>query len=172
MHWMVALLLAATPPQGEANAEEEKEDLGRQKVSVTTLVGSGLTLAAEDTAKRSPTFLLFDVGLFHPEHRWLEFSPAVMMELEGGLTVGAGLRLRAFTSLGPLRLYAIGGLEGFFAPRKLLGIRLGAGVTFPLHPRFSLASELGPTVYFAGNDIIERSALTKMDATAGIRVNF
>lgn len=172
MHWMVALLLAATPPQGEANAEEEKEDLGRQKVSVTTLVGSGLGLGADETARRSPVFLLFDVGLFHPEHRWLEFSPALMMELEGGLTVGAGLRLRAFTSLGPLRLYALGGLEGYFAPRKLLGARLGAGVTFPLHPHFSLASELGPTVYFAGNDLLDRTVITKLDVSAGIRVKF
>ncbi len=169
---MFALFLAAAPPEAKA---EPKEDLGRQKVSVTALGASGVGLASgppKTQVMRSPAMLLFDVGFFHPEHQWLEFSPSVMFEFERGQLFGLGFRLRAFTSLGRLRLYALGGLEGFVAPRKLLGVRLGAGVALPLHPRFWIVTELGPTVYFAGNDLRERSTFTKLDAGVGFRVNF
>ncbi len=170
MHWMFALLLAAAPP--EAKAKAEKEDLGRQKVSVTALVASGLSIASGEPnqAARSPVMLLFDAGFFHPEHRWLEFSPAIMAEI--GQLFGFGFRLRAFTSLGPLRLYAIGGIEGFVAPRKLLGARVGAGAALPLHRNFALAAEFGPAMYFAGGDLQDGTVLTKLDAGAGIRVTF
>lgn len=169
---MFALFLAAAPP--EANAEP-KEDLGRQKVSVTALGATGVSIAPgypNTLAKRSPAMLLFDVGFFHPEHQWLEFSPSLMVEFEGGQLFGLGFRLRAFTSVGRIRLYALGGLDGFVAPRKLLGARLGAGVVLPLHRRFSLVTELGPTIYFAGNDLPDRTTVTKLDAGVGFRVNF
>lgn len=171
MLWTVALLLAVAPPEAKA----EKEDLGRQKVSVTALAASGASLApgGERThVMRSPAMLLFDVGFFHPEHQWLEFSPALMMEFERGQNFGLGFRLRAFTSLGPLRLYALGGVEAFVAPRKLLGTRLGAGVAVPLHRRFAIAAEFGPAFYFGGDDIADRSSLIKLDGGAGIRVSF
>jgi len=169
---MFALFLAAAPPEAKA---EPKKDLGRQKVSVTALGGSGATLAPgypETHVKRSPAMLLFDVGFFHPEHQWLEFSPSLMVEFEGGQLFGVGFRLRAFTSVGRVRLYALGGLEGFVAPSRLLGARLGAGAAIPLHPRFSIVTELGPTIYFAGNDLPERTTATKLDAGVGFRVNF
>ena len=169
---MFALFLAAAPPEAKA---EPKEDLGRQKVSVTALGVSGFSITPghpKTNVARSPTMLLFDAGFFHPEHQWLEFSPSLMVEFEGGQLFGLGFRLRAFTSLGRLRLYALGGLEGFVAPRKLLGVRLGAGVALPLHPRFSVVTELGPTMYFAGNDLQDRSTVTKLDAGVGFRVNF
>jgi len=169
---MFALFLAAAPPEAKA---EPKEDLGRQKVSVTALGVSGASLGpgnGKTQLMRSPAMLLFDAGFFHPEHQWLEFSPSVMFEFERGQLFGLGFRLRAFTSLGRLRLYAIAGLEGFVAPRKFLGVRLGAGAVLPLHRRFSIVTELGPTVYFAGNDLRERSTLTKLDAGVGFRVNF
>lgn len=169
---MFALLLAATSPEAQA---EPKEDLGRQKVSVTALGVTGVSLAPglpKTLAKRSPAMLLFDLGFFHPEHQWLEFSPSLMFEFEGGQLFGLGFRMRAFTSLGRLRVYALGGLEGFVAPKKLLGIRLGAGLALPLHRRFSLVAESGPTVYFTGNDLPRHTTVTKLDAGVGVRVNF
>ncbi|MGH1344469.1 MAG: hypothetical protein ACRBN8_23110 [Nannocystales bacterium] len=172
MFSMFALFLAVAPPEGKA---EPKEDLGRQKVSVTALGATGFTVAPSPPkthAMRSPAMLLFDVGFFHPEHQWLEFSPALMLEFEGGQLFGLGFRLRAFTSLGRLRLYALAGLDGFVAPRKLLGVRVGAGAAIPLHRRFSVVTELGPTVYFAGNDLQHRTTTTKLDAGVGFRVNF
>lgn len=174
MQWMFALLLAVAPPEADAKPEK-KEDLGRQKVSITALGATGASLAPgqpQTLIKRSPTLLLFDVGFFHPEHQWLEFSPAMMVEFERGQLFGLGFRLRAFTSLWRLRIYAIGGIEGFVAPRKLLGARLGAGIAFPLHRRFALTTEFGPTVYFAGNDLPERTTVTKLDAGLGLRVTF
>lgn len=171
MLWTAALLLVAAPPEAKA----EKEDLGRQKVSVTALAATGASLAPygkETLLLRSPTMLLFDVGFFHPEHQWLEFSPAMMIEFERGQNFGLGFRLRAFTNLGPFRVYALGGIEAFVAPRKLMGARLGAGVAVPLHRRFAVAAEFGPTYYFGGDDIIDRSSLIKFDGGAGIRVTF
>jgi hypothetical protein len=173
MHWMFALLLAAAPP--EAKAKAEKEDLGRQKVSVTALAASGATLGPSDSktgVMRSPAMLLVDAGFFHPEHQWLEFSPAVMAVLEGRQLFGLGFRMRAFTSLWRLQVYAIGGIEAFVAPRKLLGARLGAGAALPLHRRFALTVEGGPTMYFAGGNLQDGAVGTKLDAGVGIRVNF
>lgn len=171
MLWTVALLLAATPPEAQA----KKEDQGRQKVSATALAVTGASMApgGERThVMRSPAMLLFDLGFFHPEHQWLEFSPSIMMEFERGQNFGLGFRLRAFTALGPLRVYALGGLEAFVAPRKLLGARLGAGLAVPLHRHFAIAAEFGPAFYFGGDDIADRSSLIKLDGGAGIRVNF
>ncbi len=176
MFSMFALFLAAASPEAKPEAKPEpKEDLGRQKVSATALGASGVTLAPgqpQTYAIRSPAMLLFDVGFFHPEHQWLEFSPSLMFEFERGQLFGLGFRLRAFTSLGRLRVYAIGGLEGFVAPKTLLGVRLGGGVAIPLHPRFSVVTEVGPTVYFFGNDLPKYTTVTKLDAGVGIRVNF
>ena len=169
---MFALFLVAAPPEATA---KPKEDLGRQKVSVTALGASGITLAPghpKTLAKRSPAMLLFDVAFFHPDHQWLEFSPSLMFEFERGQLFGLGFRLRAFSSIGRLRIYAIGGLEGFVAPRKLLGVRLGAGVALPLHDRFSIVTEVGPTVYFTGDDLPKDTTVTKLDAGVGFRVNF
>ena len=172
MFSMFALFLVATPPEAKP---EPKEDLGRQKVSATALGVTGVSLAPGDSKtqlKRSPAMLLFDLGFFHPEHQWLEFSPSLMVEFERGQLFGLGFRLRAFTSLGRLRVYALGGLEAFLAPRKLLGVRLGAGCALPLHRRFSLVAEFGPTVYFTGDDLPKNTTVTKLDAGAGFRVNF
>ncbi|MCR9162724.1 MAG: hypothetical protein ACE37F_02850 [Nannocystaceae bacterium] len=171
MLWTVALLLMGSAPEAKA----EKEDLGRQKVSATALAVSGASMApgANRThLMRSPAMLLFDLGFFHPEHQWLEFSPSLMMEFERGQNFGLGFRLRAFTSLGPLRLYALGGIEAFVAPRKLMGARLGAGMAIPLHRHFAVVAEFGPTFYFGGDDIADRSSLIKLDGGAGIRVSF
>jgi len=170
MQWTFALLLAATPPEAKVD-----EDLGRQKVSVTALAVTGASVAPghpKTAVMQSPMMLLFDVGFFHPEHRWLEFSPALMMEFQRGQNFGLGFRLRAFTSLGPLRLYALGGIEGFVAPRKMFGTRIAGGVSVPLHRHFAIAAEFGPTIYFAGNDIPKRTSLTKLDGGLGLRVNF
>lgn len=168
---LFTLLLAAAPPEAKA----EKEDLGRQKVSVTALAATGASITPGQPrthVMRSPAMLLFDVGFFHPEHQWLEFSPALMVEFERGQSFGLGFRLRAFTKLGPLRVYALGGVEGFVAPRKLLGARLGAGLAVPVHRHVSIAAEFGPTVYFVGNDIPNNTVLTKLDGALGLRVNF
>ena len=172
MFWMFALLLTAAPAEAKA---EPKEDLGRRKVSATALGATGVSLSQgppKTFVVRSPAMLLFDVGFFHPEHQWLEFSPSLMFEFERGQLFGLGFRLRAFTTLGPFRIYALGGVEGFVAPRKLLGVRIGAGITLPLHRRFSVVSEFGPTVYFAGDDVPKYTTVTKLDAGVGIRVNF
>jgi|GEM_PF-2484174 len=173
---MLALLLAAAPPEPAAKPDKaKKEDLGKQKVSVTALAATGATLAPYQPAThlmRSPMMLLFDVGFFHPEHRWLEFSPALMMEFERGQSFGLGFRLRAFTSLGPLRLYAMGGVEGFVAPHKLVGTRLAGGVAFPFLRRFAVAAEFGPAVYFAGEDLPNNTVMTKLDGAVGIRLSF
>ena len=178
MVWTSALFVAAVlvqPAQSEPEAKPKREDKGRQKVSITALGASGVSLAPgqpRSLIMRSPLTLLFDVGFFHPEHTWLEFSPSMMVEFERGQMFGLGFRLRAFTSLGPLRLYAIGGLEAFLAPYKLMGARFGAGVALPLHRRIAIATEFGPTVYFTGDDLPKNTTVTKLDAGLGLRVNF
>ncbi len=176
MFTMFALFLAAAPPEAKAEPKPEpKEDRGRQKVSATALGVAGVSLGPgypNTYVQRSPAMLLFDLGFFHPEHQWLEFSPSLMFELERGQLFGLGFRMRGFTSLGRLRVYALAGLEAFVTPRKLYGARLGVGLNLPLHERFSLVAEFGPTVYFAGDDLPPQSTVTKLDAGAGFRVNF
>lgn len=176
MAWTSALFFAAVLAQPQSEPEPKKpEDKGRQKVSITALAASGVTLVPghpKSQLMRSAATLLFDVGFFHPEHTWLEFSPAMMVEFERGQLFGLGFRLRAFTSLWRLRVYAIGGIEAFLAPYKRLGARMGAGVVIPLHHRVGIAAEFGPTVYFAGDDLQKNTTGTKLDAGLGLRVNF
>ncbi len=176
MMWTSALFFAAVLAQPQPEPEpKEREDKGRQKVSITALAGSGVSLAPgrpKSHIMQSPAVLLFDVGFFHPEHTWLEFSPAMMVEFQRGQLFGVGFRLRAFTSLWRLKVYAIGGIEAFLAPYKLMGARLGAGVVIPLHRHIGIATEFGPTVYFTGDDLPKNTTVTKLDASLGLRVSF
>ncbi len=145
-------------------------------VSGTVVVGTGVSMApGPDEAaisKRSPTQLTVDAGFSHPDVRWLEISPAMMLELERGVSFGAALRLRAFVPTKRVQPYALVGIPAFLAPSTLLGAQALLGVAVNLHRHFALAAEFGPTVFFAGDDLTSGGTLTKLDGSVGIRVTF
>lgn len=145
------------------------------RVSGTMLVGSGVSIAPGPTgalATRSPALLTVDAGFFHPELTWLEFAPTMLLEMERSVSFGVAFRMRAFVPLRRFRPYALIGAPVWVPPKKLLGAQVGVGAAIMLHRNFALAAEFGPTVFFAGDDLTEGGALTKIDGSLGLRVSF
>lgn len=160
---------------GVQEAEPQPRGIRGIAVSSTVLLGTGVSMAPGPTRaqiNRSPALLTLDAGFSHPELQWLELSPAMMVEMERGVSFGLAFRARAFVPLGRIRPYAVAGLPFFVAPRTLLGARAALGIAAQLHRHFAVAAEFGPTVFFAGNDLAAGGTLTKLDGSAGIRVSF
>ena len=160
---------------GDPEAEPQPRGIRGIAVSSTVLLGTGVSLAPGPTRaqiNRSPALLTLDAGFSHPELQWLELSPAMMVEMERGVSFGLAFRVRAFVPLGRIRPYALAGLPFFVVPRTLLGARAALGIAAELHRHFAIAAEFGPTVFFAGDDLAAGGTLTKLDGSVGIRVSF
>lgn len=145
------------------------------RTSASIMAGTGMSLAGvsgRTYAARSPTFLLGEVGLVHPDLDWLEFAPTIALEIEGRVGVGLMPKLRARLPGKRLRVWATAALPIFFAPYSLLGIQGGAGLSVALHRRFALVAEFTGTGYVWGSDLMEGAALAKLDQSFGVRVSF
>lgn len=159
----VLLCLAAAP----ARAQE-------LDTAVTVASGSGLSLGqgdAEVLKKMSPVFLEVDVGLIFDGDRSLEWTPSLIMELTGRVSVGVNPSLKRVWQFGKLSLYAGIGFPFYFAPFSMLGVEPAIGATYNIFSRFSLALELHADVFFVGSDLPEDSIVVKMDASLGIRID-
>ncbi len=172
-----ASTIVSASPTGDAakSSETTSEGIRGIPVSASALVGTGVSVAPgpeRSLAVRSPVLLTVDAGFFHPELRWLEFSPAALIELERGVMFGLGFRLRAFIPLRYVRPYGLAGVQVFLAPSKLYGTRFAAGVAVQLHRNLAVAAEFGPVVFFAGDDLATGGSVTKIDGSAGLRASF
>jgi hypothetical protein len=151
------------------------------EVSATVAAGSGLSLAGAGGttfARRSPAFVQVDVGFIHPQLRWLELAPTLMLEVEGRVGFGVMPKVRAFVPLrgrrGPSRMLVYGslGVPAFVAPYTLLGVQVGFGIGVQVHQKFAVVVEGTGAGYFLGSDLMKGAALGKTDAHAGVRVRF
>lgn len=145
------------------------------QTSASIMAGTGMSLAGvagKTYAARSPTFLLGEIGLVHPDLSWLEFAPTIALEVEGRVAVGLMPKLRARLPGKRVRVWGMVALPIFFAPYSLLGIQGGAGVSLTLHKRLALVGEFSATGYVWGSDLMQGSALAKLDQTFGVRVSF
>jgi hypothetical protein len=168
---LTGAVLLASP---EVEAATTTGRLGR--VTTTFVGGAGVSTApghGGSLVRRSPASLTADVAFRHPEFQWLEFSPAIVLELEGRVGVGFGMRLRAYFPVHEsLDLYAVTGLLGYVAPYTLLGGQVGLGMAYPLHPRFAFVIENSVQAFFAGNDLTDAKVLSKVDFYGGFRVRY
>jgi hypothetical protein len=147
----------------------------KMHVSATLMGGTGLSLTGSDGrtyGRRSPAFLLAEVGLRHPDLMWLEFAPALLLEVEGRVGFGLLPRVRAFVPTKRVKPYGVLGLPIFVAPYSLLGIQAGFGFTIELHKRIALVAEFTGNVYVWGSDLMTDSVLGKLDQSFGVRVSF
>jgi hypothetical protein len=147
----------------------------KMHVSSTLMAGTGLSLTGSDGRtywRRSPAFLLAEVGLRHPDLMWLEFAPALLLEVEGRVGFGLLPRVRAFVPTKRLHPYGVLGIPIFVAPYSLLGVQAGFGFTLDLHKRVALVAEFTGNVYVWGSDLMTKSVLGKLDSALGVRVNF
>ncbi len=164
----LACVLAGGVVGGVAPAE-------KMHVSTTIMAGTGLSLAGSDGVtygRRSPAFLLAEVGLRHPDLMWLEFAPALLLEMEGRVGFGLLPRVRAFVPTKRLHPYGVLGLPIFVAPYSMLGVQAGFGFTLDLHKRVALVAEFTGNVFFWGSDLMTSSVLGKLDSSFGVRVHF
>ena len=156
------------PPPPPPGADGYPVDLGIMAGSGLSLVGAG----DRTLIRPSPIFLLVDLGLPVPSPQWLQFSPAALLEVQDRVGLGLEGRARASWTLSRVSPYVLGGVSGFVAPYRLVGIVAGVGLSVRLHPYLALCAEGAARAYFWGNDLIPGRALAKFDGTAGIRVYF
>jgi len=140
---------------------------------LTIAGGAGLSLGQGDgevLTRASPLFLDVDVGLIFDSDRSLEWTPSLIMELQGRVSVGVNPSLkRVWRVKSWLSIYGGIGFPLFFAPFTLLGVEPAVGAFFQLLPRFGLAVELHSDVFFVGSDLPEDSVVAKMDLSVGVR---
>jgi hypothetical protein len=167
---IAAALLASEPTM---QADRASGRLG--PVTTTALTGTGLALAPGPygtLARRSPVSLSLDAAFRHPEFSWLEFSPAVLLELEGRVAFGLALRMRAYAPTRKFDCYVYAGVPAYVAPYTLLGAQIGIGFAFPIHPHVALMTEQSATVFFLGSDLTSADVMAKLDVFGGIRVRY
>lgn len=170
---MIAPLLLGTVLCGGAIASvSPAEKIG---TTASVMAGTGISLAGQakrTLGARSPTFLLGEIGLVHPDLDWLELAPTLMLEVEGRVGVGVMPKLRARLPGKRLRVWGVVGLPMFFAPYSMIGAQGGAGAALAVHSRIAIVAEFTGTGYFWGSDVPKGSAVAKLDATLGLRVRF
>jgi hypothetical protein len=152
------------------------------QVSATVSAGSGVSFAGvggTTFARRSPAFVMVDVGFIHPQLTWLEFAPTLMLEVEGRVGFGVMPKLRAFVPFRgrrgkPSRILAYGslGVPAYIAPYTLVGVQVGIGLGVQLLEHFAVVVEGTGAGYFLGSDRMDGTALGKADVNAGLRVRF
>lgn len=165
--WMASVLCG-----GAIGQVAPAEKIG---TTASVMAGTGISLAGragQTLGARSPTFLLGEVGLVHPDLDWLELAPTLMLEIEGRIGVGLMPKLRARLPGKRLRVWGVVGLPIFFAPYSMIGAQGGAGASLAMHSRVALVAEFTGTGYFWGSDLAKGSAVAKLDATFGLRVTF
>ncbi len=159
----LAALLAPTPAQGQ-----------ELDTSVTVASGTGLSLGRGSGGvlrQRSPIFLELDVGLcIDGDHAW-EWTPSVLLELEGTVSVGVNPSLKRFFHWRRFGFYGGIGIPFIFAPFTLLGVEPALGATFRLTSRLALALEVRADVFFVGSDLSDGSVLAKLDLALGLRLD-
>jgi hypothetical protein len=142
--------------------------------TVTVASGTGLSLgngAADTVGKRSPVFLEFDVGLSFEELPTLEWTPGLLVELEGRVALGFNPSLKRILDLGRGSLYAGVGVPLFFSPFTLVGVEAAVGGFLRLWRMLAANVELRTHVFFAGSDLPDDGLVAKIDLAVGVRLD-
>jgi hypothetical protein len=159
---LIALVLVALPQQARAQSLDAV-------IGLTS--GTGLSLGAGDgdtVMLRSPIFLAVEVGLIFDNDESLEWTPAMIFELEGRVSAGVDPTVKKLLYFGPFGIYGAVGIPFYFAPFTLLGAKAAVGGLFRLG-RFSVSLEVRINAFFAGSDLPDDGALVKVDAGLGLR---
>jgi len=160
----VASLLVLTPSYGAA---QELDTV------LTVSSGTGISLGkAESTIKkRSPLFLEIDLGLIFDGDGSLEWTPSLLVEFEGRVSVGVNPSVKRVKRWGRFAIYGGLGFPVFVAPFTLWGAEVGVGGFFTIIPRrLALSLELRADVFFAGSDLPDGTAVVKFDFALGVRM--
>lgn len=134
--------------------------------------GSGLSFGTGDgdtVIRRSPIFLAIEVGLIFDGDRSLEWTPALIFELDGRVSAGIDPRLKKLLYFGRFGLYGAVGVPVYFAPFTLFGLEAAVGGIFSFTRRLALALEVRVHAFFAGSDLPDDSALVKTDLALALR---
>ena len=170
---MAALTLTCWAPRA-AQAQEVDFVIGLAGGTGVSLGGG----SAGVIAKVSPMTLDIDVGLVFDREWNMEWTPSIMLELGGRVSVGVNPSVKRFIKLkddgwlSKMSIYGGVGVPFYFAPFTLLGAEAAAGVTYEFFPKFAPVVELRTDVFFAGSDLPTGSVLVKIDFTVGVRYNF
>jgi hypothetical protein len=151
-------------------------DAGAQQLDtvLTLATGTGLSLGkpgAELAMKTSPAFLEVDVGLIIDGDRDWEWTPSLIVEVGGRVSVGINPSVKRMLRFKWFSVYGGVGLPFFFAPYTLLGAEVAVGGIFHIIPRIGVTLEFRTDVFFVGSDLPNGSVLAKLDFALGLRIN-
>lgn len=137
-------------------------------------LGTGMTMGKPgDTMqiKRSPVFLEVDVGLVFDEDFDWEWTPSLILEVDGRVSVGVNPTVKRVVRFDWFSFYGGLGIPFFFAPYTLLGFEAAIGGIYYIIPKFAAVVEFRANVFFIGSDLPNGSALAKLDFAFGLRVD-
>jgi hypothetical protein len=137
-------------------------------------LGTGMTMGKPGDAmqiKRSPVFLEVDVGLVFDEDFDWEWTPSLILEVDGRVALGVNPTVKRVVRFKWFSFYGGLGVPFFFAPYTLLGLEAAIGGIYYIIPKFAAVVEFRANVFFIGSDLPDGSALAKLDFAFGVRVD-
>lgn len=135
-------------------------------------IGSGVTMGrakTHQTSKQSPGFVTLDLLLHFDEETTVKYGVELVAEVESRSTFGLLPKVELNLKLHPtIALTTYLGAHGKLAPQTLFGVEFGLMPTLFFN-RIALYLRVGVGIFFAGGDLPEENAITKIDFTLGVR---
>ena len=168
---LIAAAFAAVCALGIASNAEAQ----RPVLEGAASTGTGASFGRGDGATvvlMTPMYVDIDVIYFNDEHPKLEYVIGFEAELQGRVSAGIVPQLRFTTAQRPIMIYGLIGVPLVFAPFVLFGIEAGAGLLWRINETVGIFAEVTVDLFFLGNDIPDKSMLTKLDGNLGVRISF
>lgn len=152
-----------------------RESLAQSLDTIISLEGgSGLSMGTGSGStinKMSPIFIAVEAGLIFDGDRELEYTPALIFEVGGRVSIGIDPTLKKiiYSDNGKWGFYGAVGVPFYFAPFTLIGAKAGLGSFYQFSKRLALALDLRINAFFAGSDLPDDSALIKLDLGLALR---
>ncbi|MBN2804340.1 MAG: hypothetical protein JXR91_14690 [Deltaproteobacteria bacterium] len=137
--------------------------------------GTGATFGQGDgksVVLMSPVFVDVNIIISNTERRFMEYVIGFRAELQKRVTTGIVPAVRFTSAPKKVAVYGLVGLPFIFAPKRLLGVQVGAGMTLKLMDKFGIFFEGVMDMYFFGNDLPKDSTVVQLNGIMGIRVIF
>jgi len=139
---------------------------------VTLSTGSGISVGKGDSGavgRRSPAFVEVDVGLIFDGDDTLEWTPSLLLELDGRVSVGVNPSLKRVVDFDVVSVYGGLGVPFFFAPFTLIGAEVAVGAFYEFWGPLAAAVEFRADAFFAGSDLPDDRVVAKLDFAVGLR---
>ncbi len=166
--YAAAVLLFTTYPthQGQAQALD---------IVVDASVGSGMRVGSSGTttdARRNPAYLSIDTGFIFDEDTSMEWTSGTIIQVEDRIALGIEPQVRILNENEWGQAFALAGVPWFITPFRRMGVELGGGTITPMTRAASLVIRGTATIFFAGGDVPDDTAILVLNLGIGSRFAF